>query len=131
MTKIRQYFYLVSGAIAGLLPLLVALGGVNGSQASSLTEILTNLGSLIGAGGAVTAGVIVAKQRNNGTLDAPAVSPLDQVLNNIPVVVQNATNAVAELDRLKQIAGDTLGTIPVFGSEAQELINSIQLPYIR
>ncbi|ASR77116.1 holin [Mycobacterium phage MyraDee] len=128
MTKIRQNYYLISGAIAGILPLLAFLKVLSSEQAVNLASLVDNVGSLIGAGAAVTAGAILNRQRKDGTVDAPEVSALDQVIANIPVVVQEANDAVARLDRLKQAAGESLGTIPVFGPEAQAVLNSIRLP---
>lgn len=125
MTKVRQYFYLVSGALAGLLPILMVLNVVNSDQAVSLTQAVTALGGLIGAGGALTAGVVVGKQVKTGALDAPEVSAVDQAISAIPVVVQQAADAKANLEKLRQVATDAIGSIPVYGDEARAIINSL------
>ncbi|QLF84574.1 holin [Mycobacterium phage Gail] len=125
MSKIRQYFYLGSAAVAGILPLLVALGAVGTDQASALNEILANVGALIGAGAAGTAGVILAKQRKDGTVDAAPVSPVEQAIQAIPVVVKQAADAQADLDRLRQAATDVVADIPVFGKDAAAAINAL------
>lgn len=126
MTKIRQYFYLFSGALAGILPILTFFKVIGSDQALNLTEAVTSIGGLIGAGGALTAGVIVGRQRREGTLDAAPVNPVDQVIANIPVVVQRANDAVADLDRLRAGVGDALGNLPVYGKEAQDIVNSLR-----
>ncbi|UJD21107.1 holin [Mycobacterium phage SororFago] len=125
MSKIRQYFYLGSTAVAGLLPLLIALGALGSDSASAINEILLQVGSLIGAGAAGTAGVIVAKQRKEGTIDAPVTPVLDQVINGIPVVVAQAAQAQADLERLRNAATDVVGDLPIFGKEAADLIESL------
>jgi hypothetical protein len=125
VSKIRQYFYLGSGAIAGLLPLLVALGAIGGDKASAVTEILTQVGSLLGGAGAITAGVIVSKQRKDGTIDAEPVSAVERAINAIPVVVQEAAAANANLERLRQVATDAVGSIPVYGPEARAIIEGL------
>lgn len=125
MTKIRQYFYLFSGAVAGILPILTFFKVIGSDQALNLTDAITSFGGLIGAAGAVTAGVIVSKQRTNGTLDAAPVNPVDAIVANIPVVVKAATDAAADLDRLKQATADALGNVPVFGDEAKAIIEAL------
>lgn len=59
------------------------------------------------------------------TPNKPHESAADQVINNIPVVVQNASDALSELDRVKQAASDALAQVPVLGPLAQAAINSI------
>ncbi|AKF14175.1 holin [Mycobacterium phage Luchador] len=125
MSKIRQYFYLGSTAVAGLLPLLIALGALGSDKADAVNQILLQVGSLIGAGAAGTAGVIVAKQRKDGTIDAAPVTPLDQVITNIPVVVAQAAQANADLERLRTAATDVVGDIPLFGKEAAAAIDAL------
>lgn len=123
MTKVRQYFYLVSGAIAGIIPILVALGGLSSDKAQSITELITMIGSLLGGGAAATAGVILSKQRKGGVLDS---SPVDLVIDNIPVVVKKASDAAADLDRLRSATADALGNLPLYGDEAARIVNSLR-----
>lgn len=123
MTKIRQYFYLAAGAIAGIIPILVALGGLSSDQATSLQELLTQIGSLLGGGAAVTAGVVLHNQRKTGVVD---VNPVDIVIENIPTVVKRAKDAAADLDRIRATASGALGNLPVYGDEAKEIVDSIR-----
>lgn len=123
MSKLRQYFYLFAGAVAGFIPLLVAFGGLGADSASNVTEILTQIGSLIGAGAAGTAGVVLSKQRKGGVLDASAV---DLVIDNIPLVVKKASEAAADLDRLRSVTADALGSLPLYGEDAQRIVNSLR-----
>ncbi|QBJ01096.1 holin [Mycobacterium phage Arissanae] len=125
MTKIRQYFYLASGAIAGILPVLTFFKLVSSEQALNLSALIDNFGSLIGAAAAGTAGVILAKQRKDGTVDAPPVEPVDVVVQAIPQVIEKAAKAQADLERLKTAAAEAIGNVPVYGDDAKAIINAL------
>ncbi|QFG14920.1 holin [Mycobacterium phage BogosyJay] len=125
MTKIRQYFYLASGFIAGLLPVLTFFKLISSEQAINLSSLVDNFGSLIGAAAAGTAGVILAKQRKDGTVDAPAVEPVDVVVQAIPQVIEKAAKAQADLERLKTAAAEAIGNVPVYGDDAKAIINAL------
>jgi hypothetical protein len=122
MSKVRQYFYLIAGLVAGILPILLNFNTITSDQSASITTLLATVASLIGAGAAGTAGVIVSKQRADGTLGTTAV---DQVLNGIPVVVAAVAQAQSDLDKVRQTASDALGGIPLFGKEAQDILNGL------
>ncbi|QGJ90160.1 holin [Mycobacterium phage SheaKeira] len=125
MTKIRQYFYLASGAIAGILPVLTFFKLVSTEQALNLSALVDNFGSLIGAAAAGTAGVILAKQRKDGTVDAPVATPVEVAIQAIPQVVESAAKAQADLERLKTAAAEAIGNVPVYGDDAKAIINSL------
>ncbi|QFG12510.1 holin [Mycobacterium phage Toaka] len=126
MTKIRQYFYLASGAIAGILPVLTFFKLVSSEQALNLSALVDNFGSLIGAAAAGTAGVILAKQRKEGTLEpAPEVSAVDKAIEAIPVVVAQANEAKANLEKLRQVATEAVGELPVYGDDAKAILDSL------
>ncbi|QFG08591.1 holin [Mycobacterium phage Vanisoa] len=125
MSKIRQYFYLASGAIAGILPVLTFFKLVSSEQALNLSALVDNFGSLIGAAAAGTAGVILAKQRKDGTVDAPPVEPVDIVVAAIPKVIENAAKAQADLKRLQEAAAEAVSNVPVYGDDAKAIINSL------
>ena len=129
MTKIRQYFYLVAGAIAGILPILTFFKVLSSEQAVSLASLVDNFGSLIGAAAAGTAGVILAKQRKDPS-NSIGSSPADVVENNIGIVVQTvndtataAEKALQDLERVKKVASEAIGDVPVFGQAAQAALD--------
>lgn len=127
MSKVRQYFYLAAGLVAGILPILVTFNAISTDQVSAVTQLITGLGSLIGAGGAITAGVVVSKQRKDGTFEPPAeVSPEEAIISNLPTVIDNVAKAVAAKDRVTQAITDVLGDIPVYGKEAQEIVKGLR-----
>ncbi|AER48723.1 holin [Mycobacterium phage Alma] len=125
MTKIRQYYYLASGAIAGILPLLVGLGVIDASKSESLTQVVLALGSLLGAGVGVTAGSVLAKQRKDGTVGSAPAEPVDVVVQAIPQVIEKAAKAQADLERLKTAAAEAIGNVPVYGDDAKAIINAL------
>ena len=77
-------------------------------------------------GGTATAGAAVAKQRKDGTLDH--LSPVEQAINGIQATVDQVNAASADLDRVKTAVSDVLGTVPVVGPLAQQVIASVKLP---
>ncbi|KRD08581.1 hypothetical protein ASE48_08420 [Mycobacterium sp. Root265] len=125
MTKIRQYFYLASGLVGSLLPILTLVKLISSEQAVTIASLTDNLGSLLGGGAAITAGVILSRQRADGTVGAEAITPLEAVIANAPLVVQAAADAAAELEKLKVATAEIVGTVPVYGKEAADFINSL------
>ncbi|QGH78013.1 holin [Mycobacterium phage LoneWolf] len=125
MTKIRQYFYLASGAIAGILPVLTFFKLISSEQAVNLSSLVDNFGSLIGAAAAGTAGVILAKQRKTGEVGAAPAEPVDVVVQAIPQVIEKAAKAQADLERLKTAAAEAIGNVPVYGDDAKAIINAL------
>ncbi|AIM40974.1 holin [Mycobacterium phage Squirty] len=129
MTTFRQWFYLISAAITPLIAILVALNLISEGQGNQLLALLTTLGGLIGGGAAGTAGVVLGKQRKDGTLVVAA--PADTAITAIEQTVQVATAATAEVQRVKQAASETLGaavgSVPVVGPLAQQAIDNLRL----
>ncbi len=115
-------FYLFSALAAAIVPIFVTLRVLTESQGSQWLAIVAAIGGLLGTAGAGTAAVVLGRQRKDGTLDTP--TPAEQVINNLPVVVGTATAATAELDKVKQAATETLGSVPVLGPLAQQIITS-------
>lgn len=74
-------------------------------------------------GSAATAfgGVFVTPNKDHKPAPAP-VSPADQVISALPTVVEQAAQAVSELDRVKQVAADA------FGTTVQQVIDAVKLP---
>ena len=109
MDKIRQWWYLVAGAIAALIPILVQLNVLSGRSAESGGLLLESLSSLIGGGAAITAGAVLSKQRKQGLPELVKQAPIDLVVNNIPVVYQQMAQAEANVQKMKDVAADVLG----------------------
>jgi hypothetical protein len=122
MTKVRLWFYLISGVLASVVPVLLAMGVITEGQGNSWMTAVGSIGSLIGAGGALTAGTMLNKQVKSGTVGS---SPVEQVINNIPVVVKQAQDAAQNLDRVRQAATDALSSIIPVGPLAQQVIDEI------
>jgi len=122
--KIRQYYYLLSGLVGAVVPILIAVGVLSTDQGSQWNNLVVTFGSLIGAVGSGAAGVVLGKQLKKGTLD-PAASPVDQVLNGIPVLIDTAAQAQADLDRVKKVAGDAFGSVPGVGPLARQALDQI------
>lgn len=123
MTKLRQYFYLGSGAIAGILPLLLFFKLIDAGQAASITDLVGSIGSLLGAGGAITAGVILGKQRKDGTLDpVEEMSAADKVINGWQELNASVEAAKAELTK----AQETIGAAPILGPLANQALDRIR-----
>ncbi|SKW05591.1 phage holin family protein [Mycobacteroides abscessus] len=122
--KIRQYYYLFSGLVGAVVPILIALGVLSTDQGGQWNNLVVTLGTLIGAVGSGTAGVILGKQLKKGIHD-PAASPVDQVLNGIPVLIDTAAQAQADLDRVKKVASDAFGSVPGVGPLAKQALDQI------
>ena len=58
----------------------------------------------------------------------PPASAAEQVINNIPVVVAQATAAVSDLNKVKSAAADLASIVPGVGPLAEAVIDSIKLP---
>lgn len=124
MAKVRQWWYLIAGAIAAIIPILVQLGVIGSDQARSGGVLMESLSSLIGGGAAITAGAILSKQRKEGTIDR---SPIDLVISNIPVVYEQAMRAEANVRKMQSVANDVLGTLipPNVAQAAEPLANTV------
>ena len=125
-SKIAQTIYLGGTVVSGIIGITLIWGGIDAGTADSLNQIIGGIGVLLGGSGAAgTAAVRVNKQRKDGTFDTPP-SPADQVIQALPTVVEQATQAVAELDRVKQAATDALGsTVTILGPLAKQAIDAI------
>ena len=123
MTKVRLWFYLISGVLASVVPVLLALGVINETQGNSWMTAVGSIGSLIGATGAITAGTVLNKQVKSGTVGS---SPVEQVIHNIPMVVKQAHDAAHDLDRVRQAATDALSSMIPVGPLAQRVIDEVE-----
>lgn len=125
--KIRQTIYQLGAIIPALLGLALIWGGIDQGAADSMSQIITGLVALLGAGAPAVAASTVAKQRQDGTLDV--LSPADQVVNGVQAVLQAQTAATAELDKIKQAVTSAVGVIPGIGPLAQQIINAVPTAY--
>jgi hypothetical protein len=103
--QVRQWFYLISGVVAGIIPMLMAFHIIDQGQAENWYSLFGILGSLLGAGAATTAGVVVKKQRDAGLVGD---SPEEVLMNHMDKVIRDASNANAALERVKVAAGSAL-----------------------
>ncbi|AGT14261.1 holin [Mycobacterium phage Adzzy] len=127
--KIRQSVYLAGTVISGIVGILLLWGGIDAGAAANLDQIVTGLGALIGGGANAAAARKVNTQRKDGTFEtAEEVSPVDQVINSLPVIVQKANDAAADLERVKEAAAAVAGATPVIGPLAKEAIEQILNP---
>lgn len=123
--NIRKWFYLLTGLVSGVVPVLVALNITTPDQSQQWLQLLTVVGGIIGAGGLGTAAVVVNRQQKNGTLTQAA--PADQAINGIQQTVQNVAGAVSELERVKDVAANVLGAVPVLGPLAKQVVDGFHL----
>lgn len=124
MTKIRLYFYLGSGLIAALLPILVSTGLIAADSSEAVKQLVASLGSLIGASGAITAGTILNKQSKEGVLDK--LDPGAQIAQGAQALQDAQKQLEAQvrigLDAVKGIAP----AVPVLGPELEKALSQIK-----
>jgi len=134
----RKYLYLLTGLVASIVPILVQTGVLDPGQGDNSATLITSLVALLGGGGALTAAHHTNQQIKAGVHD-PALSPIDQISEAIPQVLDQAAQAQANVDKMRQVAGDFLtasaGSIPIVGpvvldanSLAQQALDQI-LPH--
>lgn len=124
--KIRQSAYLLGSVATSLVTLLALWRGIDTHTATAMTTALTGLLGLLGVGASATAGVVLSKQRKDGTLET--LSPVDQAISAIQATVDQVNSATSDLDRVKNAVSDVFGTLPVVGPLAQQVIRSVKLP---
>ena len=127
-SKIRQWFYLLSGLVGAFLPILLAAGVINLDTSNAVTNLVGSLASLIAGGAAVTAGVVLKGQRKDGTVDAPEVAPEQIIANTLPIIVDNLNKAQTAKAVATKAITDVLGTAVAFDQAARDVLNSVRLP---
>ena len=125
--RIRQTAYGLGTIATTVVTILALWHGIDGGTATALGNAITAILGLLGVGATATAGVVVSKQRKEGTLDFSG-SPEQQAVDAINAVSAQAQAATAALDKIKAAASDVLPTIPVFGPLAKQVIDSVKLP---
>ena len=121
--RIRQTLYGVGTIATALLTLLSVWKIIDPSTASTVSAAVAGLLSLVGAGAAGTAAVVVTRQQKNGAFDE--VSPSDQVIGGINAVIDAQRNAQAEVERVKDALSTAVKDVPVLGPLAQQAIDRL------
>lgn len=107
---------IVAFAVATVGAAATSAGGADlsvlslGSWAAALGVGLTAFGSVF---------VVPNKPSDSGA------SAADQIINNIPLVISTANDALADLDRVKVAASEALAQIPVFGPLTKQILDSV------
>ena len=104
--QMRKWIYLITGLVAGVIPILIAVGLIDTGQGESANNLMLTLSSLLGAGGATVAAGAVHKQQKEGLHD-PALPPADQAIESLKKVASQQ-QANADMDRLKDMATSIL-----------------------
>ena len=105
--QVRKWIYLFTGLVAGIIPILIAVGLIDTGQGESANNLMLSLSSLLGAGGATVAAGVVRKQQKEGLHD-PALPPADQAIESLKQVASQQHQANADMDRLKDMATSIL-----------------------
>jgi len=106
--QFRKYWYLFTGLIAAVIPIAIQFGLFSETQGNNTTTLLTTLGSMLGAGGALTAGAVVHKQQQEGIAEAADAS---DPLAIIESTIQQAADAQANVDKMRSDAGNLLNSL--------------------
>ena len=124
--RIRQTAYTLGTIATSVVTLLALWRGIDTHTATALGNTITGLLGLLGVGATATAGVVLSKQRKEGTLETQ--SPVDQAISAIQATVDQVNSATSDLDRVKNAVSDVVGSLPVVGPLAQQVIRSVNLP---
>lgn len=107
--QVRQWIYTASAVLSALIPLLVAYNIIESSAAGAWLNVIGVLGA-IGSGGAATAAVVLSRQRKEGTLDFTGTAA-EQAIAAIQATVDQAANAVTDLDKVKTAVSEVVGQV--------------------
>lgn len=124
--RIRQTVYYLGTVVSGLLGIALLFHGVSADAAGSINSMIAGLVALLGGSApAAVAAHNITKQRANGAFDQ--LTPVDQAIAGIQATVAQAQSAVGDVNKIKQAASDVLGSLPVLGPLAQQVIDSVKL----
>ena len=126
--QVRQWIYTASAVLSALIPLLVAYNIIESSAAGAWLNVIGVLGA-IGSGGAATAAVVLSRQRKEGTLDFTGTAA-EQAIAAIQATVDQAANAVTDLDKVKTAVSEVVGQVAqvidvVPGSLVDQLLDAV------
>lgn len=104
----------------GISTIGAAISAAHGADLATL-----DFGSWVGAIGAglVAGGAVFAVPNKS---HEPEVSPADQIVAALPVVVAAQAQAAADIDKIKQAAADALGQVPIVGPLATQVIAAVR-----
>lgn len=102
-----------------------AIAAAHGVDLSQL-----GFGEWLGAVGAglTGAGAVFVTPNKSTEPEAAPVSPAEQVITHLPTVIQEAEDKLNELQKVKDAFGSIIGQVPIIGSEAQQVFDSIKIP---
>lgn len=112
--KIRQMLYSAGVIAFALLTLLSTLRIIDAETAASISAALTAVLGLFGVTVSGTAAWAVSKQTKSGAFDHP--SPADQVVAGMNAVIEQASRAQVEVDRVKEAMVAAVNEVPVLGT---------------
>ena len=121
--KIRQMLYAAGIVAFALLTLLSTLRVIDQDTAASISAALTAVLGLFGVTVSGTAAWAVTKQQHNGAFNPQ--SPADQVVTGINRVIEQAANAQAEVERVKEAVSTAVADVPILGPLAQQAIDRL------
>jgi len=119
----RQILYSLGVLAFGLLALLSTLRIIDENTAASISAAVTAFLGLFGVTVSGTAAWAVSKQQHDGTFEP--TSPADQVVNGLNGVIEQATKAQAEVDRVKEAVSTAVKDVPILGPLAQQAIDRL------
>lgn len=125
--KARQILYVVGVVTFALLTVLSTTKVIDTQTAASVSAALTAVLGLFGVTGFGVAAYNTNKQINNGAFEEQ--SPADQVVNGLNAVINQAHQAQAEVDRVKDAVVTAVNDVPVIGTTlgplAQQAIDKL------
>lgn len=126
--KIAQTVYGIGTIIPAILGIFLIWGGIDQGTADGVNSLVAGIVAILGGIAPATATVRVAKQRKDGTFDV--LAPADQVINGMQAVLNAQTQAIADVERVKQAVTDAVSivpalatSIPILGPLAQQVVN--------
>ena len=112
--KARQILYVVGVVAFAVLTILSTTKVIDGNTAASISAALTAVLGLFGVTVSGTAALAVTRQKNSGAFEEHSAA--DQVVNGINAVINQAQNAQAEVDRVKEAVITAVNDVPIIGT---------------
>lgn len=119
--KIRQMLYAVGVVAFALLTVLSTFRVIDSDTAASVSAALTALLGLFGVTVSGTAAYAVSKQVHDGVFEKHSAA--DQVITGLNAVIEQANNAQAEVERVKEAVTTAVADVPVLGPLAKQALD--------